>query len=826
VRGAVISPPKFSIVTNELMGNHNSTTLSGRLIIRHVVVSLVFVLLYFVLNRPEVIFFSRIGLVAWYPAIGLAMALLLGISPRYALLVCVSDAIAGRLIYAEPAISFSGGMDAVGMALCYGAAAYVLRDAMQIDLGLRRRRAVVRYVSVSAVAASGATIIGVACLLGDHSITWGECRSSAIGWFLGDAIGLVGIAPFLLVHVLPHVRHWLSPIPQVQNATTEDTPETAFTVGAIAELCGQTVTLLAVLWLIFAARDGRYDHFYLCFVPIIWIAMRQGIRRVVAGLLLLNFGIVVAMHLFPPTPALFAKVALLMLVVSAVGLIVGSEVSERHRLALDLTRQTAYLDSLIQISPLGIVVLDRRGFVELANSAFQNLFQYKRQELHSIHIGEVGIPDDEETDCEPLMSQIFAGNALRKIVRQRRKDGTILDLALYGVPLVLQNKVRGAYLIYQDISEQIRASEAQQRHAESLDKMVKELELRTKQMTLLNDMGSLLECSGTVKEASAVVANSVQKLFPGASSGALYLFKASRNLIEAAIRWGAAGVSEPTFLPDACWSLRRGQPHWSNHPQRSIKCQHLAQSSRAECLCIPMVAQGNTIGVLHIEFGTAAAPGHDHATGILRDSHQRLAVSVASQLALSLASLQLRETLRERSIRDPLTHLFNRRFLEESLERELQVAARKKQALAVLFLDLDHFKRFNDIFGHDAGDMVLQSIADLFRSFFRATDICCRYGGEEFAIVLPESSARDAAIRAEALRLEVKKMRLQHKKQTLGPITLSAGVAAFPEHGSTSAELLTIADQCLYESKSNGRDVVTVRPYEPQLAGKSGSLGS
>ncbi len=806
------------------MGNHDSTTLPRRLIIRHVVVSLAFVLLYVALNRPEVIFFSRIGVVAWYPAIGLTMALLLGVSPRYALLVCVSDAIAGRLIYDEPLTSFSGGVDAAAVGLCYGAAAYVLRDAMQIDLGLRHRRDVVRYVFVSAVAASGATVIGVACLLGDHSITWGEYKSSVIGWFLGDAIGLVGIAPFFLVHVLPHVRSWLSRLPNGQGSTAEGAPETALTVSSLAELCGQSVTLLAVLWFNFGTRGGRYDHFYLCFVPIIWIAMRQGIRRVVAGLLVLNFGIVVAMHSFPPTPALFVKVTLFMLVVSALGLIVGSEVSERHRLALDLIKQTAYLDSLIQNSPLGIIVLDRQGFVELANSAFQNLFEYKQSELHAIHIGNVGIPGDGETDCAHLMSQIFAGNTLRRTVRQRRKDGTILDLALYGVPLVLENKVRGAYLIYQDISEQIKASEAQQQHAESLNKIVKELELRTKQMTLLNEMGSLLECSGTVKEAFAVVANSVQKLFPEASSGSLYLFKASRNLIEAAIRWGEAGVSEPTFLPEACWSLRRGQPHWSDDPGRSINCQHLAKSLKIDCLCVPMVAQGNTVGVLHIEFGTAAVSGHTQGTETLRDSHQRLAVSVASQLALSLASLQLRETLHEKSIRDPLTHLFNRRFLEESLERELQVATRKKQPLAVLFLDLDHFKRFNDIFGHDAGDMVLQSVAALFRSFFRTSDICCRYGGEEFAIVLPESSARDAAIRADALRLEVKKMRIEYKKQILGPITLSAGVAAFPEHATTSAELLKIADQCLYESKSCGRDVVTVRSYVRHLAGESNSF--
>jgi diguanylate cyclase (GGDEF)-like protein len=223
-----------------------------------------------------------------------------------------------------------------------------------------------------------------------------------------------------------------------------------------------------------------------------------------------------------------------------------------------------------------------------------------------------------------------------------------------------------------------------------------------------------------------------------------------------------------------------------------------------------MVAQGNTLGVLHLEFESASMLGCDSGTESCRNSRQQLAISAASQIALSLASLQLRETLREQAIRDPLTGLFNRRFLEQSLERELQLAARKKQSIAVLFLDLDHFKRFNDTFGHDAGDMVLQSLANLLRKFFRATDICCRYGGEEFAIILPESSSQNAAMRADALRSEVKSLRLQYKKQTLGPLTLSAGVAAFPEHGSTSHDLLKIADQCLYESKARGRDVVTV----------------
>jgi diguanylate cyclase (GGDEF)-like protein len=409
-----------------------------------------------------------------------------------------------------------------------------------------------------------------------------------------------------------------------------------------------------------------------------------------------------------------------------------------------------------------------------------------------------------------FVPQIFSGHPVHKAVRHKRKDGHILDLELHGVPLLVDHEVRGAYLIYEDISERTRASKAQRQHRESLDRLVKELELRTKQMTLLNEMGSLLASSASVEEAASVVTNSVQKLFPDAAVGALYLFRSSRDLVEAAVRWGEQDALTPTFPPDACWSLRLGKPYWSGSPGSGISCQHLPNSSMTKFLCVPMVAGANTIGVLHLEFDCVSKPSDDCGSNDFQDSQQRLAVSAASQIALSVASLQLRETLREQSIRDPLTRLFNRRFLEESFERELQLAGRKEQSVSVLFLDLDHFKRFNDTFGHDAGDMVLQSIADTFRDFFRTTDICCRYGGEEFAIIMPESTSQDAVIRADALRSEIKSLRLHYKKQALGQLSISVGVAAFPEHGAAADELLKIADQCLYESKAGGRDMVTV----------------
>jgi len=222
-----------------------------------------------------------------------------------------------------------------------------------------------------------------------------------------------------------------------------------------------------------------------------------------------------------------------------------------------------------------------------------------------------------------------------------------------------------------------------------------------------------------------------------------------------------------------------------------------------------MVAHGETLGVLHL-CCDADHSGNAEADQKSRESLKRLAVLAAGQIALSLANLHLRETLRDQSIRDPLTGLFNRRFMQESLNKELQRSRRKQRPLAIIFIDLDHFKHFNDTFGHDAGDSVLKSMADSFRVHFRTDDVICRYGGEEFAVILPESTIEDAARRAEALRLATRDLKLVHRGTVLNPVTLSIGIAGFPDHARDAQELLDRADKCLYQSKANGRDRVTV----------------
>jgi diguanylate cyclase (GGDEF)-like protein len=186
--------------------------------------------------------------------------------------------------------------------------------------------------------------------------------------------------------------------------------------------------------------------------------------------------------------------------------------------------------------------------------------------------------------------------------------------------------------------------------------------------------------------------------------------------------------------------------------------------------------------------------------------------------ALALASLRLRQGLREQATRDPLTNLFNRRHMEASLERELRRAERRQRPLGIILLDLDHFKRTNDTLGHDAGDQLLRAVGRFLQTHIRGEDLACRYGGEEFLLILTDSALEDTRRRAEQLREGIKALQAEHDGRPLGPVTASLGVAVFPEHGLTAEAVVRAADVALYQAKADGRDRVALSPVLP-LAG-------
>jgi diguanylate cyclase (GGDEF)-like protein len=311
----------------------------------------------------------------------------------------------------------------------------------------------------------------------------------------------------------------------------------------------------------------------------------------------------------------------------------------------------------------------------------------------------------------------------------------------------------------------------------------------------LGRLGQVLQSSQRFEEALSAIELALPPLLAD-TSGQLYLYDASRSHLESRIAWGEP-PRFPVFAPEDCWALRQGRRHDCGHGAEAPRCAHLGAVDGQRSVCLTLIAQGSTLGILHIAGNTEAI----ERCGALLEP-------VAEQVALALSNLQLRESLRTQSIRDPLTGLYNRRYLEASFERELARARRRGTGLALIAFDIDHFKRINDSHGHAAGDAVLEAFGDLLLAHARREDLPCRLGGEEFVLLLPETDLDGALRRAESVRAALASLAVEHLGRSLGKVTLSAGVAAFPEHGDSLKSLLAVADAALYAAKRSGRDRV------------------
>jgi diguanylate cyclase (GGDEF)-like protein len=309
-------------------------------------------------------------------------------------------------------------------------------------------------------------------------------------------------------------------------------------------------------------------------------------------------------------------------------------------------------------------------------------------------------------------------------------------------------------------------------------------------------------------ELAEVVACYLPQAFPDLA-GQLFVHDQAHGRLLSIGRWQEPALTLADFDPACCWGLRRGHPHRSNQRGEDVCCQHLDDPDGRDTLCVPLTAQAGVVGMLYLE--AAAADGHYAERALYLDL-------ISENVSLSLANIQLRAILSAMATRDPLTGLANRRHLDESFNRERALAESRKTPLAALMIDIDHFKRFNDEHGHDAGDMVMQHVAHALMAQTDAGDLACRYGGEEFTVLMPGADAQRAAARAEAIRQTIRKVALAHCGRSLPPVTVSIGVAAFPEQ-SDAASLLRVADGALLMAKSAGRDRVVIaggtRPFDP-----------
>ncbi|WP_417668174.1 diguanylate cyclase [Roseibium sp.] len=325
---------------------------------------------------------------------------------------------------------------------------------------------------------------------------------------------------------------------------------------------------------------------------------------------------------------------------------------------------------------------------------------------------------------------------------------------------------------------------------------------RTATLREMQELGSLLAICNNLGEAAEVLEMYLPRLLPG-SSGALSLMNNSRNLMIVEHEWGGYWQKGTFTAPDSCWSLRKNAVH---HSQKGdLVCHHLDDQPKDHIVCIPLMAQGETLGIIHLR----QAPNQPFTVDELNISQ-----SIGKETAIAISNLKLRETLEQQALHDPLTGLFNRRFLEEQYDSFVNYSRQGGKPLWLMIIDVDHFKTYNDQYGHDAGDFVLTQLARQFRQSVKGDNVACRLGGEEFAIVMPNLSYEEALHCAEELRKSVEQLEFKQDGRPLGEVTISAGLAACPNDGELLASVLKCADELLYKAKRNGRNQVCARTSE------------
>ena len=443
---------------------------------------------------------------------------------------------------------------------------------------------------------------------------------------------------------------------------------------------------------------------------------------------------------------------------------------------------------------------------EWLSPRFKELFGYADHEMeHSPDWWQENIhPDDLEKVLENFERHKEDPNhPYDQVVRYRHQDGSHVWVRCRG--LIIRDddgkpvRMLGAHT---DVTE-LKRIEAE--HTVRMDELMRQ----HRQMEALVELGEFLHSCAYEDDVKRVVRSKLPVMFRG-WSGTLMLCNPSGRTADNVASWGTLETS-PVHEIDDCWAIRRGRTHVQDGAD-DLHCSHLDEAG-GPSVCMVLLAHGTTVGVLTVcgEGVTAQQP---------------IVAAVADQIALSLANIRLRESLRQQSIRDPITGLFNRRYLEDTLLREATRAIRTETPLSALMLDLDHFKGFNDEYGHVTADRMLEQFARLLQDSFRTSDIVCRYGGEEFTVVMPGSDLDEAVARAEEICEATRSIQMTVGGKVCRPVTVSVGAAALPRHTTEASKLIRIADAALYQAKACGRDQVCVPEVsveaDPRLVARIG----
>ncbi len=484
----------------------------------------------------------------------------------------------------------------------------------------------------------------------------------------------------------------------------------------------------------------------------------------------------------------------------------AQDISEKQEVEI-LRRSEANLSALFEHTDRQIWSVDTERHLVIGNSLF--LADMEAMVGRPVATGETMPPAGlEGAEAEEWLGYYRRGleGESFTVETQRTAHGITRWIEYAFYPIDDNGRVLGVTVFGRDLTERRRMEETQVQTLTQMSQVMRKLEAHHRKTLQINRLNDLLQSSRSEHEALDVIRLSLAEVF-GGESGCLALVLEGARELDRVAAWGDVMRVPAAFEVDDCWALRRGEAHEARH-LGDLACAHFSAVPENGYLCLPLVVRGDTLGLLHLAF----PPGATNDTLVdLRD----LAHSVGETIKLSLSNLRLRVALQEQATHDVLTGLFNRRYLDETLPRELHRVQRGGGELTVAMIDIDHFKRFNDDMGHEAGDLVLRGIGRILRDNLRKSDIGCRYGGEELLLIMPDSNVEDAHARLVEICELIRSMKIRYREDVLPSVTVSAGIAGTAEQTAHEAVLLRAADDALYAAKAAGRDRIVIAPRPP-----------
>ena len=468
--------------------------------------------------------------------------------------------------------------------------------------------------------------------------------------------------------------------------------------------------------------------------------------------------------------------------------------------------QKEKVDAIMDNVPSGMAVIDEAGTIISINRSMTKLFNLKRDVLENASISDL-IEDWERIFDQSQLGYHLDDSKFRRGWDESsitRHDQTLLPVQV-SIAMLHTDDVIQYIVVLRDISEHVYSEKQLSQSNDLLVESVTALEDKNNKTLLLTRFSNLLQKCVNNEEAYQNIVLYGDKLFPN-MSGTLYI-NDGNDYCQKVSHWGKGDEVSQRFYITDCWAIRGASIHPPSLSDKSAQCSHIKiprDDGDLADLCIPISAKGKSLGIIHL------CGEHSYVQKVDR----AFANLVKEQISMALYNISLQNQLHDAAIRDKLSGLYNRRFMEESFQREIHRAFRNKNDLTVIMLDIDYFKRVNDTLGHMAGDLVIKEFSTLLINNSRRHDIVCRYGGEEFIMIYPDTSLEISVTLGESILESIRELDITFDGQLI-PITASAGVASYRTHGSNALTLIESADKALYQAKQSGRNKLCVSKYKP-----------